>query len=356
MADTTYGINHDLTNKLWSKGLEHEVIGMQFFSKFMGKGDRNLLQIKDETSKAAGDRIRIGLRNLLTGSGVQADAGLEGNEEALVTNADNLFINQLRHAVRSNGRISEQRVNFSVREEARVGLADWWGERLEVSLANQLTGNTGQTDTRFTGNQVTIAPSTGAATRLVVGGDEATEASLSATTTHAIKLKELDDCVAIAKANLPRLRPLIVDGKKSYVAFLHPYQILQLRRDATTAGNFFDINKAILQGGKISDNPIINGASFMYNNVIVHEWDHLPNTVDLADDTNFRRGVFCGAQSAVIGFGRGDGPNKFTWVEESFDYGNKLGVAAGSVFGIKKLVFDSNDYGTITLPGYAPAP
>lgn len=116
--------------------------------------------------------------------------------------------------------MSEQRVPFSVREEARMGLADWWKERLETSLANQLTGNTGQSDTRYTGNNATIAPSSG---RIIVGGGETAEGSLSSTTTHAIKLSDLDKAVAVAKVQSPRIRPISVDGKNMYVAFLHPY-------------------------------------------------------------------------------------------------------------------------------------
>ena len=250
--------------------------------------------------------------------------------------------------------MSEQRVPFDVREEAMMGLKDWWKERLETSLANQLTGYTGQADTRYTGNNATIAPSSG---RLIVGGGETAEGSLSSTTTHAIKLSDLDKAVAIAKVQSPRIRPINVDGKQMYVAFLHPYQIYQLRRDASTAGNFYDVQKAMLQGGKISNNPIVTGADFIYNNVIVREWSYLPNTVAGATSlANYRRGVFCGAQAAIMAVGQGGSPSKMDWFEEKFDYGNQLGVAAGMIFGVKKTVFNSADFGTIVLSGYAPAP
>lgn len=71
---------------------------------------------------------------------------------------------------------------------------------------------------------------------------------------------------------------------------------------------------------------------------------------------NYRRGVFCGAQSAALALGQDNSANKFTWVEETFDFKNKLGVAAGTICGIKKTVFNSADFGTIVLSGYAPAP
>lgn len=361
MASTSYPVNHPLAVKLWSKKLFHDVIGESFWGRFMGEGTESMIQLKSETSKGPGDRIRVGLRALLTGGGIQGDETLEGNEEALTTYYDDVVINQLRHAVKSDGKMSEQRVPFSVREEARMGLKDWWTERLETSLANQLTGYTDQSDTKYTGNQATIAPT--ASTRIICGGGKALESSLSASTDHAIKLSDLDKAVTIAKTSVSgtreRIRPVNVDGKKYYVVFLHPYQIQQLRADASTAGNFFDINKAILQGSKISDNPIITRASFIYGQCIVHEWSYLPTVTAVAptgSTANFRRGVLCGAQSAVLAVGQDSSPNKMSWNEELFDYKNKLGVEAGMIFGLKKTVFNSTDFGTIVLSGYAPAP
>jgi N4-gp56 family major capsid protein len=359
MATSDFGVGHPLAQKLWSRKLFHDVIGNTFVGKFTGTSDKSLIQIKSETQKDAGDRITVGLRVLLTGAGIQGDATLEGNEEALTTYSDNVFINQLRHAVRSGGKMSEQRVPWSVREEARMGLEDWWTERIEVSAANQLTGNTTQqTDTRYTGNQAAIAPS---ASRIVVGGGHTTEASLSLTTTHAIKLSDLDRAVALAKepsvAGTPRIRPLMIDGKRYYAAFLHPWQIQQLRADASTAGNFFDIQKAQLQGGKISDNPILTGGEFIHNQCVVHEWNYLPNvSTAVTSSTSYRRGVLCGAQAACLAHGQGGSLNKMSWEEELFDYKNQLGVGAGMIFGLKKTVFNSVDFATIVLSGYAPAP
>src|SRR5688572_5088363 len=193
MATTAYPVNHNLAVKLWSKKLYHDVIGEEFFKTFVGEGSDSLIQLKTETSKGPGDRIRVGLRALLTGDGVQGDSTLEGNEEALSTYSDDVFINQIRHAVRSDGKMSEQRVPFSVREEARMGLKDWWSERLQVTLANQLTGNTGQANTLYTGNNATIAPT--ATSRIICGEGKSLEASLSSSTNASIALTDLDRAV-----------------------------------------------------------------------------------------------------------------------------------------------------------------
>jgi hypothetical protein len=51
-----------------------------------------------------------------------------------------------------------------------------------------------------------------------------------------------------------------------------------------------------------------------------------------------------------MAYGQNNADGEMTWVEELFDYGNQLGVSAGLIFGIKKMVFNSADFGTITLP------
>ena len=122
MAVTNYVVNNNLAVKLFYRKLFEESLKQCELYKMMGKSSGSAIQILNDTQKGAGDQITFGLRMLLTGAGVQGDNTLEGNEEALVTYSDAILINQQRHAVRSAGKMSEQRVPFSVREEARMAL------------------------------------------------------------------------------------------------------------------------------------------------------------------------------------------------------------------------------------------
>lgn len=164
-----------------------------------------------------------------------------------------------------------------------------------------------------------------------------------------------------AKTLTPAIRPIRVDGKDCYVCFLHPYQVTDLRQDAATAGAWFDIQKASMQGGKISDNPIFTGALGMYNGVILHEANRVTQGVHSSTGaaiSTVRRALFCGAQAGAMAYGQngaGQGAARFSWVEETFDYGNQLGVSAGSIFGIKKTRFDAKDFASITISTYAAA-
>lgn len=354
MAVTSYGVNDALAVKLWSKKLAHEALKETFIFKFIGDDENSVIQIKEETSKGPGDRITVGLRMQLTGDGVSGDGTLEGNEEALTTYTDNPLIDQLRHAVRSGGKMSEQRVPFSVREEARMGLQDWFAGRMDTAFFNQVCGNTPQSDTRYTGSNATVAPSSN---NWIFAGGATAESSISATTTMKFSLTLIDVCVEKAKTLTPMIRPVKLKGEDYYVMFLHPYQVTDLRVASAAAGSWYDIQKAAITGGQVTGNPIFTGALGMYNNVILHNATRVASIASgtLSTQTTVYRSVFCGAQSAAIAYGRDNGAERFSWVEELFDYGNQLGVSAGSIWGLKKLQFNSQDFGTIVASTYAAA-
>lgn len=351
MATTNYGPNSPLAVKLWSKRLFREALKATFFSKFMGEEDTNVLQIKTETQKGPGDRITIGLRMQLTAPGVLGDGTLEGNEEALVTYSDNVIIDQLRNAVRSQGQMSDQRIPFSVREESYSGLRDWFAGRLDQCWFNQLCGNTAQTDVRYTGNQATTAPSSG---NILIQG-QSTENALTSSDTFNLNL--IDKAVTIAQTATPMIRPIMVDGQPMYVAFLHPYQVYSLRTNTST-GQWLDIQKAAMTGGDVTDNPIFTGALGVYNNVILHSDFRIPNALTTAgaSKANTSRAVLCGAQASIMAFGQKSSDQEMSWVEELFDYGNQLGVSAGMIYGMKKSVFNSTDFGTVVMSTWSQAP
>ncbi len=72
--------------------------------------------------------------------------------------------------------------------------------------------------------------------------------------------------------------------------------------------------------------------------------------------TSTRRAVFCGAQAGALAFGKefAEGVN-YKWVEELFDYERELGVSAQTIWGVKKTVFNAQDFGTIVATTFAVA-
>jgi hypothetical protein len=49
------------------------------------------------------------------------------------------------------------------------------------------------------------------------------------------------------------------------------------------------------------------------------------------------------------------GPTRYTTVEKTFDYDRELGLAAKTILGMKKTIFNSVDFGTVVVSTYAAA-
>lgn len=356
MAATEYPVGHPLAVSHWSRELMKEALKRTSYLQFMGRSKESLAYLKDNTQQDAGDNVTVGLRMQLNGAGVSGDGTLEGNEEALVTFSDQIFIDQLRHAVRSKGKMSEQRVPFSVRDEAKDGLSDWWADRYDTSFFVQTGGDnhTFAGDVRFTGMQAVVDP--------IVAGDtdhyHLTEAAVdedgiaSASASAIFKLSLIDRAVTKAKTISPVIRPFNIMGEKYYVMFLHPLQVEDLRTDAQTAGNWFDIQKAAMQGGDVTGSPIFTGALGVYNGVVLHENTRVrPGNLTVPASTGaVYRSVLCGAQAICHAYGMGYSMGQMEWIEELFDYGNQLGVASGCIWGLKKSRFNGKDFSTILVP------
>lgn len=364
MAATEFGVNHPLAVKVWSKSLAKEAYRKTFIGKFIGKGDDALIQEKTELKKGAGDKITCGLQPQLEGEGVEGDDTLEGREEALRHFDDSVMINQLRHATKTKGKMTEQRVPYDLRASGRGALADWWSRRMDTVFFNQICGNTAETRTKLTGHNAAMAPT---ANRIVIAGGKANDESLTTSDTFTLELidiaRQKAETASIESDTGPLIRPIRVEGEDMYVMFLHDYQVHDLRTNPAT-GQWLDLNKAAMQGGDVKGNPIFTGALGIYNGVILHKASRVTKGVNSASGgsvDNTRRAVLCGAQAATIAFGADNGPSKYTWHEKTFDHGNQLGIASGCIWGMKKTKFipaddsatNAEDFGTVVVSTYA---
>ncbi|WP_421565577.1 N4-gp56 family major capsid protein [Ochrobactrum sp. EDr1-4] len=360
MTTTNFGVNDALANKLWSKKLAVEVPKAVAIAPLIGTSSNSIIQLKDETQKSAGDKVTFGLRRQLVGDGVSESEVLEGNEEALSTYSDAIYINELAHAVRvkNEGTIDAQRVPFKLREEASAGLTDWYADRLSMTAFIHWGGFTAPT-MEFEGRLVNLkpvhwgfnAPIAPSANRIIRAGGKATDEALVAADIFELSL--IDKAVERAKLANPKIRPVRINGDNHYVMYIHPIHTTQLRRN-TEEGQWLDIQKAAEKRG--SENPIFSGALGVYNNVILREAEHVVQGVHSTTGKlvpNVRRAVLLGAQSAVTAYGMKTTPNKYKQVEELFDYQRELGVSAQTVLGFKKTVFDGSDFGVIAIPTFA---
>lgn len=326
----------------WSAKLMKEMLEETYCYRFMGTSANAPIHIKNEL-KDSGYKVTFGLRMQLAGKGRIGDATLEGHEEPLSIYTDAVIIDQLRHAVRTHGKASEQRVPFSTRVEAKDGLKDWWSRRMDVSWLNQICGIDSGQSLEYTGLQAVSAPD---AAHHIFSGEDA-EASLSDSANNQFTLTLLDDAIEKAKTLNPIIRPVKVGGQNKFVAMLHPFQVKDLRTEFSTSKiTWYDTQRAMVEGGKGISSGIYTGALGEYNNAVLHESENVPLS---PTNSQVRRAVLFGAQSAVCAYGKGYGQNSMDWVEEKFDYGNQLGVSAGCIMGLKKTRFNSLDLATIVI-------
>lgn len=360
MATTDYSVNSPEAVKLWSRKLSIEAVRDTYFGMTVGRDNNSVTMLKDELSKSEGDRIRCTLRMKPIQPGRQGDATLRGFEEAMVTFTDDLYINQARHAMKSGGRMSEQRVPFAVREELRYALQDWATEYIDESFFAQISNNDPirYSNNLRAGNNDTV---TADASHMIIANGETGETSITDTTAYWFSLAVIDQAKLKARTLSPAVRPIKGEGLwpgVEYMMFITPEQYYDLRRN-TAPNEFMEIQKAMLSGdmslGSRGDKTINMGGTgpqklcFLYNGVAVYESSFLPRIETLGGESAGGRAVLCGAGAAIASFGRGNGPERFTWVEDLDDYENQFGVAAGTIWGVKGTRYNSQNYGRVIV-------
>lgn len=309
--------------------------------------------MRDEVQKEAGDRIRVILRMQGSSDGRVGDDTLVGHGEKITTHTQDIIINQLRFMLEDAGKMSDQRVSFSVQKESKDVLTDLWADRMDTIFLNHLCGYTVETRSTHIGANTILAPSTG---RILRADSNSTDQALTSATDDIFVVSDIDKLVNQAQIVSPAIRPVSIDGKDHYIMILHPNQVRSLRASDSV---WFGLMKAAIQGGKVSDNPLFTGALGVYDNVVFYSDVRIPQGVHSSTGVavdNTRRAVLLGAQAAVVAYGRGNGPNRYDWVEDMYDMKNKYRVAAGSIFGIVKSVFDSTDFATLVYTTYAADP
>lgn len=376
MAVRNYGVNDPETAKAWAAMTWAETIRKTYFYALMGASPDNVICRKDDLARGPGDRVTVTLIRSLTQAGIQGDGQVENFEESVQSFTDNVFIDALDFAVRmkNKGTIDQQRVPFNLREDARDLLSEHWAERLDIGLFNQLAGNTAQSDSRYTGLNSVTAPSSGRHFWADDTDPPANTADEDLVAADVMTMKVIDRAVARAEVKTttggaPRIRPTRIRNLKSggywngakYVLFAHPWQIHNLRQDAATAGNWFDIERARVEGGDVTENPIFTGGNAVgiHNGVLIMKCESIPEGVNSstgATVSDTRRAVLCGAQAAMCAFGQGNQNGRIAWEEDLFNYRKELGVDSHMLFGLKKAVFDSHDFGSIVISTYAAAP
>ena len=356
MAVTEFGTSSAHNVLIWSKTTMREALkGTYFFKKFLGNDEYSIIQRLTDLEKSAGDTIKYDLLMQMSGDGVTGDNRLKGNEEALVYYQDSIVLDQLRHA-HAFKRMSQKRTLHALRKAASRNLGMWWSTKWEEYMFRYLCG-----DTTVNHAQAGLAPDS---THYIMSGDVTSTGTIATDegnlgANDQLKLEDLDYAKEKAVTNDPPMRPVKIEGDEYFAMVMHPYSVtdLKLNLGGSTAAKWQEIQMyANLRGLK---NPIFTGALGVYNKIILYESHKIYSPV-----SNVRRNVMLGAQAATFAIGNAYGKidqrkvgkdNFISWDEESDDYRNEKGVAAGCIFGLKKTRFNSKDFGTMVISSYSAA-
>jgi hypothetical protein len=93
----------------------------------------------------------------------------------------------------------------------------------------------------------------------------------------------------------------------------------------------------------LENDPIATGAMGVWENIILKEADYLPTVTK--GDVTIARNLLLGADAAAMAYAQ-----TLNYVEQKFDYGREMGVAADEIRGIKKLDFDGVDLNIAQVP------
>lgn len=303
MAVTAIVDSHGLTLEQWNAKLYETYQEKTFFGKFKGTDENSVIQVKRDLQKSKGDKVTFGLAGTLSGNGVTGNSPLSysvgdgsnegigaGNEEAMVFYDQGVAINQIRNGVRIAGAMDEQRVAFSLREQAKMQLTDWMARNEDAAI--------------FT----------------AINACDTIDISATYTSVSLDAIVEMKKEAMFPSGSTKKLRPItLADGEEVFVLGINP-------TDAAALKKTDDFKQIHIDAGVRGDkNRIYSGALGMYNGVIIHEHSGF----------GAAEPVLLGAQAAFLAYS-----NEVIYGEEEFDYGNQTGFMIGSIRGVELAVFN----------------
>lgn len=370
MPDTQLLSANRLTQQKWPQTFFEYMLENMQLSKFMGTSSDSLIQINRDLSKDPGDKVTFELDIPLANAGGYDDSNLESNEEVMSFYNFPVTIHERSNAVKSAGKMTDKRTAIDIRRKATVALGRWAAEQYENDLLYALSGlgNQNTYAGEATSSIATVNEHAPSSLRKWVGGQTAagtltkagtTDASLTTNLTNylfgtqvisAIKRK-MQMCV-------PKFRPIMINGKGYYIAFIHPLQTKALRAESSTvtswsaiqaAANVRGINNPLFTREGAGADRIFDGAVGVWDDVILYEYDRIQTRTagevfDSGDTVNaaiisgtyrIARALFMGAQAGVCAWGQ-----PWKRYEKDFDYNRKPGTATDAIFGVSKTVFN----------------
>ena len=356
MAQTVIQQADSATLQAWREGITHEVernvVGMNFLE---ANNPDAAFQLIDDLNAKRGYQVTTKFSPTEDFDGISDTDNVYANARAVKHFTDTIALDYLGAPFGGPSIMSQQRVNFDIKQSTFFKAAAWWRRRFETSIWNQMTGNTvaNSSGSRYEYGGMNSITALDSAHLHSPGGT----AAESLASTDKIELSLIDDLVTMAMADLDY--PIAPASDGHYHLAIHPYQWRDLRK-GTSTGDWQDIQLSRLKGGQdYNDSHLSRGTLGFYNNTLIHVTNSIPLSVNSGDSTaavtSTRRACFFGAQAGAMVFGEDFAANgHLHWSEEVSDH-NKWSLLVSSVFGFKRTIYNSQTYGAIGLDTYAAA-
>jgi len=377
MAETNFALS-TAQKKVWARDVWSIARNNSFAFNFMGDSPNAMIQrLTELTRTERGDQAVMTLVPDLEGDGTMGDYDLEGFEEAGLAYDLTINIDQIGHAMKSKGKMSEQKSIVNFRKTVRDVMGYWLSDRIDQMAFLTLAG------IPFTRkNNGGLRPVLAAGHNL---SDLAFAADVSAPTSarhlrwsNSLQDFAAGDVTAVVAADVPTYRMLVLakayakeqyikgisgpGGQEIYHVFVTPTGMAKLKLDPDYIAN---VRYAFARGEK---NPLFAGTtSVMADGLIIHEFRHVYNTLGATTGTisnvgaagykwgataavKGQRIAMCGAQA--LGFCDLGSPE---WYEKDFDYGRKPGISLDKILGFRKPKFQSpingnvQDFGVLSI-------
>ena len=321
-------------------------------------------------SRARGDNLTYDYVNKLTGTPTGEGGTLDGNEEALNLGNFQIAMNTTRIGVLNpnDDTIEQQRTNVPFAKRASELIPARHGELLDTAFFYQAAG---ANPTSFTlngttwsgnnklfvqGHNTPVAPSTN---RIVRAAAAATDQALTSSDKMSLDLIDY----ALEK-NYTSDQPIEM-VKGGYDLFVSPEQAVDLRQDAGSKIQWYNINLAQIMGGQANtlENSMKDGMQYlgMYQNVRIWQAGRVAygqRSDTSAVITTVRRAVLLGKDALTFAspmaskLTDSDAPMVFKSQLKDYDY--YKGIEGRMIYGLKKTVpSNGEDIGTFVISTYA---
>lgn len=340
----------------WARSIWAVARVNSFTMKFMGSSANSAIQRITELTKVKGaTKCVIQLVADLIEDGTGGDNELEGHEEALRAFEQKIQFDQLRHAVKNVGKLSDKRSTIDFRNQSKERLGQFFGDRIDQMAFLTLAGvaytfrNNGSA--RSAGSALIAldfasdvkAPTTNRHLRVLANGSIAAGDTSAIVAADKLNYKSLVRAKAFAKDT--GMRGIKMGSEEIFHVFTTANGMADLRLDADFLAN---IRSAGVRG---DSNSLFSGASsVMVDGMVIHEYRYVFNTRGATSGSKWGSSgtvdgcanLMLGAQA--LGFADFNAP---AWNEKTFDYGNNHGIATAKIFGMLKPQFNNDWTGTV---------